>query len=136
MHIGDIENDINKPFVLKWTINRMPFHALIDTGSPVTIFTKAHIQKVFGKDYKYQPFDKNDKNNDFSSNKLEFLGAIIEQVESGARKLDKVRALVAENGSRTVIERDWLRGLGIRISHGDRKGLAERFGNQTKDGGW
>ena len=32
MHIGDIEKDINKPFVLKGTFNRRPFHALIDTG--------------------------------------------------------------------------------------------------------
>ena len=40
---------------------------------------------------------------------------MIGQVESGARKLDKVRALIAENGTRTVIGRDWLRGLGIKL---------------------
>ena len=43
------------------------------------------------------------------------MGAIIGKVESGAKKLDKVRALVAENGTRTVIGRDWLRGLGIKL---------------------
>ena len=32
-----------------------------------------------------------------------------------ASKLDKVRALKAENGSRTVIGRDWLRGLWINL---------------------
>ena len=47
--------------------------------------------------------------------KIEFLGAIIGQVESGAKKLDKVHALIAENGTRTVIGRDWLRGLGIKL---------------------
>ena len=115
MHIDNIEQGENKQFVLKGTFNRRPFHALIDTGSPVTIFTKAHVQKMFGKDYKLRPLDKNEKYIDFSSNRINFLGAMIGQVESGARNLDKVRALIAENWSRTVIGRDWLRGLGIKL---------------------
>ena len=40
---------------------------------------------------------------------------MIGQVESGARKLDKVCVLIAENGSRKVIGKDWLRGLGIKL---------------------
>ena len=115
MHIDNTEKSANKPFVLKGTFNRRPFHALIDSGSPVTIFTKTHIQKMFGKKYKLRPLEKNDEYIDFSGNEIEFLGAIIGQVESGARKLDKVRALIAENGSRTVIGRDWLRGLAIKL---------------------
>ena len=59
MHIDNRENSANKPFLRKGTFNRMPFHALMDTGSPVTIFTKAHTQKMFGKDYKLQPLEKN-----------------------------------------------------------------------------
>ena len=62
-----------------------------------------------------KPLDKDEKYVDYSSNKIEFLGAIIGQAESGAKKLDKVRELVAENGTRTVIGRDWLRGLGIKL---------------------
>ena len=115
MHIDNIERGENKPFILKGTFNRRSLHALIDTGSPVTIFTKTHIQKMFGRDYKLRPLEKNEKYIDFSSNRINFLGAMIGQVESGARKLDKVRALIAENGTRTVIGRDWLRGLGIKL---------------------
>ena len=116
MHIDNIEKSAHKPFVLKGTFNRRPFHALIDAGSPVARFTKAHIRKLFGKDYKLRPHEKNEKCINFSSNKIEFLVAMIEQVESGASELDKVRALKAENGSRTVIGRDWLRGLGIKLT--------------------
>ena len=46
MHIDNIERGENKPFVLNGTFNRRPFQALIDTESPVTIFTKAHVQKI------------------------------------------------------------------------------------------
>ena len=101
--------------MLKGKFNRKPFHALIDTGLPITIFTKAHAEKMFGKHFTMKPLDKDEKYVDYSSNKIEFLGAIIGQVESGAKKLDKVRVLVAENGTRTVIGRDWLRGLGIKL---------------------
>ena len=66
------------------------------------------------KSYKLRPL-QNKKYIDFSSNKIKFLGAIIEQVDSGIRNLDKIRALVAENGSRIVRGRDWLRGLGIKL---------------------
>ena len=115
MHLDIIERGVNKPFVSRGTFNRRPIQALIDTGSPGTIFTKAHMQKVFGKDYKLRPLEKNEKYIDFSINKSKFIGAMIGQVESGARKLDKVRALIAENGSRTVIRKDWLKGLGIKL---------------------
>ena len=59
LHI-DGETPKNKPFVLKGKFNRKPFHALIDTGSPITIFTKAHAKKMFGKHYKMKPLDKED----------------------------------------------------------------------------
>ena len=114
LHI-DGETPKNKPFVLKGKFNRKPFHALIDTGSPMTIFTKAHAEKMFGKHVKMKPLDKEEKFVDNSRNKIEFFGAVIGQVESGAKKLDKVRALVAENGTRTVIGRDWLKGMGIKL---------------------
>ena len=115
LHIDEEKRSTNKPLVLKGRFNRKPFHALIDTGSPITIFTKAHVEKMFGKKYKLQPLAESEKYIDYSSIKIEFLGAIIGQVEAGWKKLDKVRALVAENGARTVIGRDWLKGLGVTL---------------------
>ena len=115
LHIDEEKGHTNKPFVLKGKFNRKPFHALIDTGSPITIFTKAHVDKMFGKNYKLQILGEDEKYVDYSRNKIEFIGAIIGQVEAGCKKLDKVRALIAENGARTVIGRDWLRGLGVKL---------------------
>ena len=34
---------------------------------------------------------------------------------SRTKKLNKVRAMFAENGTRTMMRRDWLRGLGIKL---------------------
>ena len=31
------------------------------------------------------------------------------------KKLDKVRALIVENGAQTLTGRDWLKGLGIKL---------------------
>ena len=39
MHIDNAEKGANKLFILKGTFKRKPFHAVIDTGSPVAIFT-------------------------------------------------------------------------------------------------
>ena len=115
LHIDEEKSSSNKPFVLKGRVNKKPFHALIDTGSPITIFTKAHVEKMFVKKYKLQPLGENEKYIDYSSNKIEFLRAFIGQVEAGWKKLDKVGALIAENGARTVIGQDWLRGLGVKL---------------------
>ena len=51
------------------------------------------------KKYNLQPLGNNEKYIDYCSNKIEFLAAIIGQVEAGWKRLDKVRALVAENGA-------------------------------------
>ena len=77
MLIHKMEEGADKPFVLKG-----PLQALIDTGSPVTIFTKTHIQNVFGKDYKLQQLKKNQRYIDVGNNKIDFLGAITVQVDS------------------------------------------------------
>ena len=103
LHIEEEKRSSNKPFVLKGRFNKKPFHALIDTGLPITIFL-----------YQSSRSGRN-TNCNHSSNKIEILGANIGQVEAGWKKLDKVRALVAENGARTVIGRDWLRGLGVKL---------------------
>ena len=77
MLIDKMEEGADKPFVLKG-----PLQALIDTGSPVTIFTKTHIQKVFGKAYKLQQLKKNEKYIDVGNNKIDFFGAMTVQVDS------------------------------------------------------
>ena len=46
---------------------------------------------------------------------IELLGSIIGQVESGMRKLGKIKFLIAENGARTVLGSDWLNDLGIKL---------------------
>ena len=61
LHIDDIVNSASKPFVLKGTFNRKAFHAIIDTGSPVTIFTEAHVNKLFGKAVNIQPLKSDER---------------------------------------------------------------------------
>ena len=67
------------------------------------------------QNYKLQHLRENKKFINYISNKNEFLGAIIEQVESGMRKLDEVTALVAETSAQTELGRDWLSGLGMKV---------------------
>ena len=94
---------------------------LIDSESPITISIKAHAEKMFGKHFRLRPLEKEDKYVDCSSNKVESLGAVIGRVEAGAKKLDKERASIAESETRTVIGRDWLRGVGIKLKTEDGK---------------
>ena len=43
LHIGGSDNQL---FVMKGKINNQPFTTMIDSGSPITIFTKADLLKV------------------------------------------------------------------------------------------
>ena len=105
IHLDNIERGVNKPF-----------HALIDTGLPATLFTKAHFQKMFGKDYKLRPLEKNEKYIDFSSNKINFLSA--SRIRS-----EEVRQCSSADSQK------W-------VQNAARKGLTEMFGDQAKDGRW
>ena len=83
LHIdGDVQK--NKHFVLKGKFNKIQFHPLVDTWSPITILTKAGAGKMFAKQFRMQLFDRKEKYVECSSNKIEFLGAIIGQVDTRA----------------------------------------------------
>ena len=77
LHVEDsIVRGGNKPF-FKGTSNRKYFQAIIYTRSPVTFFTRAHINKMFGNNCNIQPPKEDDKFVDFSSNLIELAGALI-----------------------------------------------------------
>ena len=116
IHLDNIEKGVNKPFVLRGTFIRRPFHAHIDTGLPATLFTKAHFQKMFGKDYQLRPLEKNEKYIHFSSNKINFLSA--SRIRS-----EEVRQCSSADSQK------W-------VQNAARKGLTEMFGDQAKDGRW
>ena len=46
LHIADVVRGQNRTFVFKETFNSRPFHALIDTGSTILLFTHANVNKV------------------------------------------------------------------------------------------
>ena len=82
---------------------------------------------MFGEANINQPLKAVEKYVDYSNNHVKFLGAIIDQVQCGARQLDKVQALVAQNGASTLIRRDWLRVLNTEI-----KTVVSNFDVNTK----
>ena len=49
LHIDDVVINGSKPFVLNGAFIRRAFHAIIDTGSTMTKFTEALVNKLFGK---------------------------------------------------------------------------------------
>ena len=115
LHIDEEKRYTNKPFVLKGRFNRKPFHALIDTGSHITIFTKAHMEKMFLRSTNCNHWTRTRNTLITVVIKLNFSERSLDRSKQDRKKLDKVRALVAENGARTVIGRDWLRGLGVKL---------------------
>ena len=128
-HIDEEKGYANKPFVLKGKFNRKPFHAIIDTGSPITIFTKAHVEKMFGKNYKMQTLGEDEKYVDNSRNKIEFAEAIIGQVEAGHGKVEG-HEIKAHYKAKSVSKQQKGRRIHLQLQNSVEKELQKLIKNR------
>ena len=75
------------PFMLKGKINKQPFQTMIDSGSPITIFTKEDIRQITKSDVLLtRPLPKNEQYKDYNGKPLNLLGYITVDVQVGRRK--------------------------------------------------
>ena len=70
LHIDEVEKGAIKPFMLKGTFNRRPFKALIDTGYPMMISTKAHVDEWFEKQANLKPLNAKENYVGFSASAI------------------------------------------------------------------
>ena len=83
-----IDGSDNQPFVMKGKINNQPFTTMIDSGSPITIFTQADLRKVLKVDAIFaRPMPKSEQYVDYNNKPLNLLGFTNANVKVGKRTI-------------------------------------------------
>ena len=113
--------DENGQFTMTPRINGNPFTAMVDSGSPVTIFEVDEIKEIMKKTLFIRELPGDELYVDFNRRKLNLLGYIFCQLEVGNSKLQKARILVAEEGAKSLIGRDWLNAFNYKFSSPNKK---------------
>ena len=118
-----IDGNGSKPFFLEGTMCGNYFKAIIDTGSPVSIFTKRDLQKIIGE-RKVVIRDMIDQERyvDYNKRPLELLGYQFVRLEVAGVTVSKARVLVAPNSGKSIIGRDWLIALRYKITQPIERG--------------
>ena len=101
LHIGGSDN---QPFVMKGKINNQPFSTMIDSGSPITIFTQADLRELLKVDVILaSPMPKSEQYADYNNKPLNLLGFTNLNVKVGKRTIKNARIVISKDGKRSLI---------------------------------
>ena len=105
-----------QPFLMKGWINGKRFETMIDTGSPVTIFTAQALKDILQTTMLFvRPLPKDEVYVDFNNKLLNLMGFTCAKIQVGDKILQKGRILVGRNGTKSVIGRDWLAAFQYKV---------------------
>ena len=111
-----IEREANGQFSMSGKINGNPFKAMVDSGSPVTIFEIEEIKRIMKRKTLFtRQLPEDEEYVNFNKRKLNLLGYVFCQLEVGDSKMQKAKILVAERGAKSLIGRDWLNAFNYKF---------------------
>ena len=112
-----IEGKGRKPFYMESLMCGNYFKAIIDTRSPVSIFTEKDLQKIVGeRKVVIRKMIENERYVDYNKKPLELLGYQFVRLEVAGVTVSKAKVLVAPNSGKSIVGRDWLVALRYRIN--------------------
>ena len=121
LHIG---GNGQQPFIMKGKINNQTFATMIDSGSPITIFTQDDLRKILKVDVIFaRPLPKTEQYVDYNNKPLNLLGFMTADVKAGKGTIKNARIVITRAGKRSLIGRDWLNQLNFRM--GEANGNSE-----------
>ena len=121
LHIG---GNGQQPFILKGKINNQIFATMIDSGSPITIFTQDDLRKTLKVDVIFaRPLPKTEQYVDYNNKPLNLLGFMTAEVKVIRKTIKNARIVITRDGKRSLIGRDWLNQLNFRM--GEANGNSE-----------
>ena len=110
------QREVVAPFMMEGRINNKKFRAMIDSGSPVTIFPKQELKDILRTQFLAVKRMPNTENYvDYNGQQLNLLGIFKCRVEVENKVIKKARILVAPDGAKAIIGRDWMRQLAYSI---------------------
>ena len=99
------------------------FKAIIDTGSPVSIFTKRDLLKIVGeRKVVIRVMIEGERYVDYNKKPLNLLGYQFVRLEVAGVTVSKARVLIAPNSGKSIVGRDWLVALRYKISQPIERG--------------
>ena len=105
------------PFIMKGKLNGRRFSAIIDSGSPVSIFPRDELKEILRTQVLCaKSLPEGEVYTDYNRKKLDLLGAMYAKVEVGDNCIKRARILVAKEGTKALIGRDWLKQLQYEIT--------------------
>ena len=106
----------SEPYYMEGWINSFRFKTMIDTGSPVTIFAIDEIKRIMRRaDLQVRPMVDEEKYVDFNGKPLKLLGYVFCQLQVGEKVIKKARILVAKEGMKSIVGREWLSTLKFKM---------------------
>ena len=118
----------HKPFYMEGLMCGKRFKAIIDTGSPVSIFTERDLQQIIGeRKVVVRDMIEDEHYVDYNKRPLKLLGYQFVRLEVAGVTVSKARVLVAPNSGKSIVGRDWLIALRYQIKQPTESGECERI---------
>ena len=96
---------------------------MIDSGSPITIFTQDDVRKILKSNVMFaRPLPKNKEYVDYNGKPLNLVGFINVDVQVGKRTIKRARIVIARDGKKSLVGRDWLTQLTYRVAEATKEG--------------
>ena len=103
-------------YYLEGWIKSVQLKTMIDTSSPVTIFAVYEIKRIMGrKDLQVRRMVEGEKYVDFNGKPLNLLDYVFSQLQVGEKFIKKARILVAKEGMKSIVGREWLSTLKFKL---------------------
>ena len=132
----NVEGKVDKtePFYVEGFINGYRFKAMIDTRSPVTIFALDDIKTIMKRDnLPVREIVKGERYVDFNGKPLQLLGYVFCELQVTDVYIKKARVLIAKNGTKSNIGREWLTTLKYKLVPGQKGELEVNSIEKEKD---
>ena len=113
-----VDGEKTKQYMIEGLLCGNIFKAIIDTGSPVSMFPKDELQRILGKRrVVVRQMIDNERYVDFNKKLLPLLGYMFVNLQVNGIRASKARVLVARRGAKPIVGRDWLTALRYKIVH-------------------
>ena len=121
-----VDGEGSKPFYMEGMMCDNYFEAIIDTGSPVSIFTKRDLQNYVGeRKVVIRDMIGGERYVDYNTKPLNLLGYQFVRPEVAGVTVSKGRVLVAPKTGKSIWGRDWLVALRYKITQLKERGECE-----------
>ena len=108
-----VEGACVKPFMMEGRMCGNKFKAIIDTGSPVSIFAVNELKKIIGENWVLsRKMIDNERHVHFNKRPLPLLGYMFVSVQVGKTRMSKASVLVAK---KSIVGHDWPKALKYNI---------------------